>query len=261
MIIPNRIVQAERFVTLTPAVARPFVFFDDDRRHIELAQPSCECDAALTAANDDAIGLTRVAEFSSFRLAFFLPRFSIAFGAVFSAHRTVEANWLFVPLEFAHGREQRPYPAFLQAHMAKAAGDLGFELYPALCNSIRFRSVLTVGNLPVRRVRIGEPRLEHVANLFLALHCLDVPGEGHEVTPVAVRLKEIAGLFHLASGQRLIERVEQIRYFSVRGLLEHDGVLPCADGESLRFFLCSDEAKPGRWRQARAVSFDLSGQT
>src|SRR6476659_11498777 len=122
MIVPNRIMQAERLVTLAPAVAGPFVFFDDDRRHIELAQPSCECDAALTATNDDAIGLTRVAEFSSFRLAIFLPRGSIAFGAVFHPHRTVEANRLFVPLEFAHGRQQRPYPAVLQAHVAKAAG-------------------------------------------------------------------------------------------------------------------------------------------
>src|SRR5258705_8674635 len=35
----------------------------------------------------------------------------------------------------------------------------------------------------------ASPPLEHVANLFLALHCLDVPGEGHEVAPVTVRLK------------------------------------------------------------------------
>src|SRR3981081_23936 len=231
MIIPNRIMQAEGLVTLAPAVARPFVFFDDDRRHVELAQPSCECDAALTATNDDAIGLTRVAKFSSFRLAVFLPRFSIAFGAVFRPHRTVEANWLFVPLEFAHGRHQRPYPAVLQTHMAKAAGDAGFELYPALCNSIRFGSVLTVRNFPVRRIRIGEPGLEHVANLFLALHCLDVPGEGHEVAPVAVRLKESDGAFPLAGGERLVERIEQIRDFPVRGFVEHD-VLPCADSRA-----------------------------
>src|SRR5437588_10550539 len=103
MIIPDRIMQAERLVTLAPAVARPFVFFDDDRRHIELAQPGCECDAALTATNDDAIGLTRVAEFSSFRLAIFLPRRSIPFGAVFGADGTAEANCLFVALAFVHG--------------------------------------------------------------------------------------------------------------------------------------------------------------
>src|ERR1700712_1398531 len=149
MIIPNRIMQAERLVTLAPTVTRPFVFFDDDRRHIELAQTGSECDAALTTTNDDAIGLTRVAEFSSFRLALFLPRLSIAFGAVFRSHRTVEANWLFVPLELAHGRQQRPYPAVLQAHVAKATGDPGFELYPAFCYSIRFRNVLPVRNFPV----------------------------------------------------------------------------------------------------------------
>src|ERR1700720_3434613 len=110
MIVPDRIMQAERLVTLAPAVAGLFVFFDDDRRHIELAQPGSQCNAALTAANDNAIGLTRVAEFLGFRLAFFFPRFSIAFGAVFRA----EANRLFVPLEFAHGRQQRPDSAVLQ---------------------------------------------------------------------------------------------------------------------------------------------------
>src|SRR3982074_50297 len=104
MIIPDRIMQAEGLVTLAPAVAGPVVFFDDDRRHIELAQPGPECDAALTATYDDAIGLARVAEFGSFRLTFFLPCFSITFGAVFRPHGTVEAEWLFVSLEFAHGR-------------------------------------------------------------------------------------------------------------------------------------------------------------
>src|SRR5260370_20628678 len=105
MIIPNRLMQAEGLVTLAPAVARPFVFLDDDGRHVELAHPSSERDATLTATNDDAIGLTRVAEFSGFRLAIFLPRRSIAFGAVFRAHRTVEADCLFVPFKFAHGRQ------------------------------------------------------------------------------------------------------------------------------------------------------------
>src|SRR5438270_13046079 len=142
MVIPNRIVQSERLVALAPAVAGPFVFFDDDRRHIELAQTGSECDAALTTTNDDAIGLTRVAEFLGFRLAFFLPRLSIAFGAVFRPHWTIEANWLFVPLKFAHGRQQGLYRSVLQAHLAKAAGDLGFELYLVLCHSIRLIIVL-----------------------------------------------------------------------------------------------------------------------
>src|SRR5712692_1213992 len=155
MIVPDRIMQAERLVTLAPTVAGLFVFFHDDRRHSELAQPRPKCDAALTATNDAAIGLTRVAEVSCFRLAVFLPGCSIAFAAVFRAHRTVEANRLFVPLEFAHGRQQRPYPAVLQADVPKAVRNLGFELYPALYSSIRFRSVLTVGNFPVRGLGIG----------------------------------------------------------------------------------------------------------
>src|SRR3981189_1034230 len=149
MIVPNRIMQAEGLVTPAPAVARSFVFFDNDCRHIELAQPGSECDAALTATNNDAIGLTRVSEFGSFGLAFFLPGFSIAFGAVFCPYRTVEARCLFVSLEFAHGRQQRPDPAVLPADVAEAAGDRGFELYPALGNSICFGSVLAIGNFPV----------------------------------------------------------------------------------------------------------------
>src|SRR5437899_4748567 len=105
MIIPNRMMQAEGLVTFAPAVARSFIFFDDDRRHIKLAQTGSQRDAALTATNNDTIGLTRVTEFSSFCLALFLPCLSIAFGAVFRPHRPVEAQWLFLSLEFAHGRQ------------------------------------------------------------------------------------------------------------------------------------------------------------
>jgi hypothetical protein len=56
-------------------------------------------------------------------------------------------------------------------------------------------------------------------------------------------------VFYLASGQRLVERAEKIRHFSVRGLVEHDDVLPCADGESLLSFLRSGELKPKRRRK------------
>ena len=50
------------------------------------------------------------------------------------------------------------------------------------------------------------------------------------------------GAFHLASGQRFVERVEKIRHFSVRGFVEH-GVLPCADGRAA-LFSRSSELKP-----------------
>jgi hypothetical protein len=68
--------------------------------------------------------------------------------------------------------------------------------------------------------------MEHVANLVLALHGLDVPGEGHEVAPVAVVLEQRDGALHVVSGQGLVERVEQIGNFAVRGFVEHDDVLP-----------------------------------
>jgi hypothetical protein len=40
-----------------------------------------------------------------------------------------------------------------------------------------------------------------------------------KVAPVAVGLK-VDGVFHLASGQRLVERVSKLDTFSVRGFIE-----------------------------------------
>src|SRR5262245_15740048 len=241
MIVPNGIVQAERLVSPAPAVAGPLVFFNDDRRHLELAQPGSEGDATLTATNDDAIRLPRVAEFRRLCMALFLPCPSITIGTVLDAHWTLEAKRFLVPLEFAHGRQQRPDQTALQANVAEAASDFGIELNPTFNNPVGFGSALTVGNSPVRRLRCRQARLEHVANLVLTLHRLDVPGEGHEVPPIAIRLKEIDGTLHVSSGQRLVQRIEQIGNLPVRGFVEHDDVLPYAMiGTFARFIALSN---------------------
>ena len=93
-------------------------------------------------------------------------------------------------------------------------------------------------DLPAEHAHVAEHLgavARAVAHAVRTLDRLDVPGEGNEVAPVAVRLKEIDGAFHLASGQRFVERVEKIRHFSVRGFVEHDVLLvPMAE---LRSFL------------------------
>ena len=52
MVVPDRIVQAERLVALAPGIARPLVRIDDQRRHADPLQPCAQPDAALPAADD-----------------------------------------------------------------------------------------------------------------------------------------------------------------------------------------------------------------
>ena len=62
MVVPDRVVQHERAIAVAPGIAGARVLLDDDRRHVELLQPRAERYAALSAADDDAIGLLRRAE-------------------------------------------------------------------------------------------------------------------------------------------------------------------------------------------------------
>lgn len=77
MVVPDRVVQAERLVALAPAVARAFVLLDNDRRHAQLPQPRGERNSPLAAADDDDIRLGRVTEFGRFRFALFLPGLAV----------------------------------------------------------------------------------------------------------------------------------------------------------------------------------------
>ncbi len=102
MVVPDGIVQAERLVPLAPAVARPLVLFDDDRRNAELTKARTKRDATLAAANNDDIGLLGVTEFAGFGLAFFFPGPAVAVMAVLGAHGTAHAFRLFVTFQLAH---------------------------------------------------------------------------------------------------------------------------------------------------------------
>ena len=139
-----------------------------------------------------------MAEFGEFLLALLAPALAVLAVAVLGPERAGEAGLLLVALELAHGGEQRPDAAVLQAQMAEAACDIGFELDPALDDTVGLAGSFAVRDPPVRRLRIRETRLEHVANLILSLHRLDVPGEGNEVAPVAVGLKQRDGAFDVA---------------------------------------------------------------
>ena len=77
VVVPDRVVQAERLVALAPRVAGALVALDDDRRHAELAQARAERDAALAAADDHDLGLALVAELLGLAAARLEPRLAL----------------------------------------------------------------------------------------------------------------------------------------------------------------------------------------
>ncbi len=88
VVVPDRVVQAERLVALAPGVAGALVALDDDRRHAELAQPRAERDAALPAADDHDLGLRLVAELARPRASRSSSQVrAVAVGAVLDALR------------------------------------------------------------------------------------------------------------------------------------------------------------------------------
>ena len=68
MVVPDRVVQAERLVALPPGVAGARVLFDDERADIKALQARGERDAALAAADDEDVGLASGAELGGFCL-------------------------------------------------------------------------------------------------------------------------------------------------------------------------------------------------
>ena len=57
VVVPDRVVQAQRLVPVAPLVTGARVLVDDDRRHAELAQAGAERDAALAAADHQDVRL------------------------------------------------------------------------------------------------------------------------------------------------------------------------------------------------------------
>ncbi len=205
MIVPDGIVQAERLVTLAPAISRPLVLFDDDRRNAELAKARTKCDAALAAANNDDIGLLGVTEFAGFGLALFFPGPAVAVMAVFGAHGTAYAFRLFVTFQLAHRGQQGPDQSVLQADMAVSTRGRSLELKPAFGDATAFRGRLFTVLHKARRLDCGKLALEHVADLFAAFQRLQVPGEGYQIAPVAIGMKQVDGSIYVASFKRCAE--------------------------------------------------------
>ena len=243
VVVPDRVVQAERLVALAPAVARPLVLLDDDRRHAELAQARSEADRTLAAADDDDIGLGRGAERLGFLGALLLPGLAVAPVPVLGAHRTARAVRLLEALELGEGGEQRPDQPVLEADVARAATCRRLEDDPAFDDVAACRRRLGRVEAEAGGADLAELALEHGADLVRALQRLDVPGEGDEVAPVAVRLEEGGR----GGGVALLERVVQPSEDGVegcgRGLVEH-GVSSGGPWFAARVGCCARRSSP-----------------
>src|ERR1700677_640412 len=127
MVVPDGIMQAERFVAVAPGIAGARVLLDDDGGHAQLPQPRPEPDRALTAADNKHIGLLLEAELLRLLLALFLPGLGAGIDPVKRAERTCEAGLFLVPLQFGRRGQQRPDQAILDPEVAVPARDFGLE--------------------------------------------------------------------------------------------------------------------------------------
>ena len=120
------------------------------------------------------------------RLDSLLPRIGVV--SVHGAQRARRTLSLLVPLELLQCGQQRPGLIALQAQMPDAPSAGRLEL------DERRRHIAVLGGslagCECRRVRAGQPRMQHVGNLIAALDGLDVPGERDEVAPETLVVEE-----------------------------------------------------------------------
>ena len=206
VVVPDRVVQVQRLVALAPGVARPVVLLQDHGRYAVPLQPCAEPDPALPAADDDDVRLLGVAEGGVVGRLLLQPALPALVDLVLDPLDPTRAARLLEPLELGHRRQQRERLAVHEPQVAVAAGIGRLEVDPRLHGSLGLGGRLGQG--PPLGLHAFQRRLEHVGDLVAALHGPDVPGEGHEVAPVALVREEGGHRRHVAGLQGLVERGE-----------------------------------------------------
>ena len=145
VVVPDRVVQAQRFVPVAPRIPGPCVFLDDDRRHTQLPQPRTKRDTALTATDNDNLGLGFIAQIRSLIGAGFGPGLATLFDLMRHALGPGRAPSFLVALEFLERGQQRPDFAVANADMAMAAPGFGFKVDERL-----FKPAAITGHFPRR---------------------------------------------------------------------------------------------------------------
>lgn len=89
--------------------------------------------------------------------------------------------------------------------MTVTTGGPGLELEPAFGDAAAFRGLLFCILHEAGGLDSGELAGQHVVDLFAALQRLQVPGEGHEIAPVTIGLKQVDGGVYVAGFKRIAE--------------------------------------------------------
>ncbi len=247
VVVPHRIVQAQRLVAVAPRVTGPGVALDDDRRYAQLAQPRAEGDPALPAADDHHVRLDGAPQLLGLALTILEPRLPFGVRAVDDALRPPRPETLLVTLELIERGQERPGLAVDQPEVAAAATAFGLERDPGARDAVGDLGLL--GGLPSTRLHMRQRAFEHVRDLGAALDGLDVPSEGDEVPPVALGREQLGR----ASGIAPLERFAEARKPLVD--LGGRGRTSCGCGHRL-----SPRSGGGRTNSPRATlaSSDLS---
>ena len=134
VVVPDRVVQAQRLVAAAPLVAGPRVLVDHQTGYAELSQPGAEGDPTLAATDDQHVGVGADAELGVLPLAALEPRRPVPVGTVLGSHRTRVTARLLVALELVHRGEEGPRLRLAvlldQAQQAVAAADCRLEREP-----------------------------------------------------------------------------------------------------------------------------------
>ena len=208
VIVPDGIVQAERSIASAPAVARSLQCVDDQCRNAKLLQSRREGQAALTAADDQAIGLLRYAEFGLLVISPVKPAASALYDAARRAGDTCRPALLLVPLQFAQRGEKRPAAPILQPQVTLAAPDRGLETEPGPDGVAWFVHLL---DLPFVRLYLAQTLRQHIPDALAAFERDDIPGKGQEIPPVAFIREQRLKPGLVARDERIMEVREPAR--------------------------------------------------
>jgi hypothetical protein len=176
---------------------------DDDVRDVELSQPGAQRDPALSAADDDHVGLGRPAQLLGLGLPALEPGPSAGEHPVLGAHRPPIARRFLGAGELVEGGEQGERPALPQPEHAAAATDGGLELDQGGRGPAGLGGHLGGGE--AARGRHVQGRAQQLPDAGGPLDRGDVPGEGDQVAPEADGAERRSRPVDVPGGQGVLE--------------------------------------------------------
>ena len=192
VVVPHRVVQAQRVVAAPPLVTGSRMLIDDQRRHPLTLQPSPQPNSTLAATNDQHVRLLGNAEGGAALLAAVRPVLRVLFRAVLRSADAVATALFREVLELAGGREEGPRLAVAKPCDRPAVKIRGVALEMDSGDAVAL--VYFIGELGVgdHAVRVGLAN--HLRDLLVPLSSVQVPGEAEQIAPEAVLFEEFRDL-------------------------------------------------------------------